>query len=186
MSRIGKTPINIPDSVSVTIKKKTVVVKGDKGELVRDIPAQISVAVKNNQLTVTRKKDDKLTRSLHGLTRSLIANMVIGVETGYSKKLELVGTGYRVAREGNKLVLKLGFSHPVEVNESKGITFDIEGNTKITVSGIDKQRVGQTAAEIRAISKPEPYKGKGIRYQDEIVRRKPGKAAKVGAAGGGE
>lgn len=183
MSRIGKTPIDVPESVSIKIDNSTVAVKGDKGELSFKTTPNVKVIQKDGQLIVSRHKDDKQSRALHGLTRALIFNMVTGVQEGYSKKLELVGTGYRVAKEGNKLVLSLGFSHPVEVVESEGVKLEIEGNNKITVSGIDKQQVGQVAAEIRSISKPEPYKGKGIRYQDEVVRRKAGKAAKVGAAG---
>lgn len=183
MSRIGNTPINIPEEVDFVQDKNQVTIKGPKGQLSHKLPQAIKITEKDNILTVTRANDNKQTKALHGLTRALIANNIVGVKDGYQKRLELVGTGYRVAKQGEKLTLSLGFSHPVEVDSLEGISFEIEGNNKIIVSGIDKQLVGQTAAEIRAIKKPEPYKGKGIRYEDEVVRRKPGKAAKVGAAG---
>ena len=184
MSRIGSQPITIPEDVSVAFSGKTVVVvKGPKGEVSQPIPSKISVKLEGQELKVTRQNDSRQARSLHGLTRSLLANMVIGVKEGYQKRLELVGTGYRVAKQGDQLSLTLGFSHPVEVKPKAGVKLEVESNNKIIISGLDKQLVGQTAAEIRALKKPEPYKGKGIRYQGEVVRRKPGKAAKVGAAG---
>lgn len=183
MSRIGIIPITIPPEVSLNLKGKEVFVKGPKGELHHHLPSLITTKQKDGQLLLTRKDDSRLSRSLHGLSRSLLANMITGVTQGYQKRLELVGTGYRVAKQDNKLVLSLGFSHPVEVAPDEGINLDIEGNNKIIISGIDKQKVGQTAAEIRDIKKPEPYKGKGIRYEGEMVKLKPGKTAKTGAAG---
>lgn len=186
MSRIGFTPISIPESVIITQDGNKVMVKGPKGELSHKIPSVLKLNLEKASLTLKPKNQDKHTRALHGLTRSLIFNMVQGVQKGHTQKLELVGTGFRVAKEADKLVLSLGFSHPVAVPFKEGIEYTIEGNNKITIAGCDKQLVGQVAAEIRALKKPEPYKGKGIKYHDERVRRKPGKAAKVGAAGGGE
>lgn len=183
MSRIGGTPINIPEAVTVTITGGEVTIKGPQGELQHSLPTVIQAHQTGSQLLVSRRKDDKKSKALHGLSRSLLANMVIGVNQGYSKTLELVGTGYRASQQQDDLSLNLGFSHPVEIRQPPNIKFKLEGNNKIIISGIDKQQVGQIAAEIRSFSKPEPYKGKGIRYQDEVVRRKPGKAAKVGAAG---
>jgi len=189
MSRIGKQPVPIPAGVTVEIKDGEVVVTGPKGKLTQSIRPEIEVNLKDNQLFVSRKSDSKLARSLHGLTRSLIANMVKGVTDGWSKTLKLVGTGYRVKLEpsaaGEKLVLSVGFSHPVEVQPVEGIKFEVQGNDTIVISGIDKALVGQVAAKIRKIRPPEPYKGKGIRYEDEKVRRKPGKAAKTGVPGAG-
>ena len=183
MSRIGNLPIDIPADVSVSLSGDEVTVKGPKGQLSQKIPSKIKFKYENNLLTFASQDESRETRALHGLIRSLLANIVVGVKEGYQKQLELVGTGYRVSKEGDKLVLSLGFSHPVEVKAKEGISLEIEGNNKIIISGIDKQKVGQTAAEIRSLKKPEPYKGKGIRYVGEIVHRKPGKAAKVGAAG---
>ncbi|AMB57687.1 50S ribosomal protein L6 [Microterricola viridarii] len=178
MSRIGRLPIDIPAGVTVTISGQNVAVKGPKGELSLVIASPIEAKVEENQVLVTRPDDERASRSLHGLTRTLIANNIIGVTAGYSKGLEIVGTGYRVAQKGNSLEFALGFSHPVTVDAPEGITFTVEGNTKLTVAGIDKQAVGEVAANIRKIKKPEPYKGKGIRYAGEVVRRKAGKAGK--------
>ncbi len=185
MSRIGQQPITLPESVTVTVKSGEVKVVGPRGELTQIIRPEIKVVVKDNQVLVSRKNDEKMARSLHGLSRTLISNMVQGVTEDWSKTLKLVGTGYRVKLEGENLVFSLGFSHPVEVKPLAGIKFEVEGNDTVKVSGIDKALVGQVAATIRKIRPPEPYKGKGIRYEDEEVRRKPGKAAKVGAAGFG-
>lgn len=182
MSRIGRQPIAIPEGVSASLEKEGIMVRGPKGELILPIFAELKVEIKNEEILVNRTKDDKQSRALHGLLRSLIANCIQGVSSGYEKRLELEGTGYRVKKEENKLVLTLGFSHPVVVEPPEGIELNVEGNKEIIIRGIDKQRVGQTAANIRSLKKPEPYKGKGIRYKGEIVRRKPGKAAKVGAA----
>lgn len=162
----------------MTISGQNVAVKGPKGELALVIASPIKATVEENQVLVTRPDDERASRSLHGLTRTLIANQIIGVTQGYSKGLEIVGTGYRVAQKGNSLEFALGFSHPVTVDAPEGITFTVEGNTKLTVAGIDKQAVGEVAANIRKIKKPEPYKGKGIRYAGEVVRRKAGKAGK--------
>ncbi|QPK94263.1 50S ribosomal protein L6 [Actinomyces sp. zg-332] len=178
MSRIGKIPVSIPAGVDVKLEGSTLTVKGPKGELTHQIPEQITVTLAENEVVVTRNGEDRLPRSLHGLTRTLISNMVIGVTAGFEKKLEIVGTGYRVAAKGQGIELALGFSHPVVVEPPAGITLAVEGTTKITVSGISKQQVGEVAANIRKIRKPEPYKGKGIRYAGEHVRRKVGKAGK--------
>ena len=178
MSRIGKMPIAIPGGVEVKVDGDVVTVKGPKGELTHTIAAPITVAIEDGQVLVTRPDDERDSRSLHGLTRTLIANQIIGVTEGYSKDLEVVGTGYRVAAKGQGLEFALGFSHPVFVEPPAGITFEVEGNTKLTVRGIDKQAVGEAAANIRKLKKPEPYKGKGIRYAGEVVRRKAGKAGK--------
>lgn len=177
MSRIGKKPINIPNQVKVNIDKDIISVEGPKGKLQFRIPNYISLEVKDNQILVKRNKDDKIARSLHGLTRAIIFNMVKGVTEGYSKELEIVGLGFRAQVDKNKLVLNLGFSHPVEFDIPKNIQIQTPTQTKIVVTGIDKQLVGDTAARIRAIYPPEPYKGKGIRYVGEIVRKKVGKAA---------
>lgn len=185
MSRVGRQPISIPEGVTIKIKDGQVIVAGPKGELVQEVRPEIKVQLKNNQILVSRKVEGRFSRSLHGLTRTLIANMIRGVTEGWSKTLKLMGTGYRVKLEGEKLLLSLGFSHPVEVEPVEGIKFEVKGNDTINVLGIDKALVGQTAAKIRKIRPPEPYKGKGIRYEDEEVRRKPGKAAKIGAAGFG-
>ncbi|MFC9559279.1 50S ribosomal protein L6 [Agromyces sp. NPDC056965] len=178
MSRIGRLPIDIPAGVEVKIDGQAVSVKGPKGELALTVAAPIEVKLEENQVLVTRPDDERTSRSLHGLTRTLIANQIIGVTQGYSKALEIVGTGYRVAQKGSSLELALGFSHPVVVDAPTGITLTVEGNNKITVAGIDKQAVGEVAANIRKIKKPEPYKGKGIRYAGEVVRRKAGKSGK--------
>mgnify|MGYP002777548004 FL=1 len=171
-------PIDIPGGVEVTIDGQAVSVKGPKGELALTVASPIEVAIEDNQVVVTRPDDERASRSLHGLTRTLIANQIIGVTQGYSKGLEVVGTGYRVQAKGEGVEFALGFSHPVTVNPPAGITFTVEGNNKLTVSGIDKQAVGEVAANIRKIRKPEPYKGKGVRYAGEVVRRKAGKAGK--------
>lgn len=178
MSRIGRLPIDIPAGVTVTIDGQDVTVKGPKGELALTVAAPIVARVEDNQVVVTRPDDERASRSLHGLTRTLIANDIIGVTQGYAKGLEIVGTGYRVAQKGSAVEFALGFSHPVTVEAPAGITLTVEGNNKLTVAGISKQAVGETAANIRKIKKPEPYKGKGIRYAGEVVRRKAGKAGK--------
>jgi large subunit ribosomal protein L6 len=178
MSRIGRMPIDVPAGVTVSIDGQHVSVKGPKGELDLTVSEPIQVSMEDNQLVVTRPNEERLSKSLHGLTRTLINNNIIGVTQGYEKKLEVVGTGYRVAAKGQSLELSLGFSHSVTVDPPEGITFAVEGNDKITVMGIDKQAVGETAANIRKLRKPEPYKGKGVRYAGEQVRRKAGKAGK--------
>jgi large subunit ribosomal protein L6 len=179
MSRIGKQPIPIPAGVEVVIDDHHVVVKGPNGTLEHDVPPTIDVRREGDEIVVTRPDDERENRSLHGLTRTLIANMVTGVSQGFTRDLEIVGVGYRVIAQGpNKIELQLGFSHPVHVDAPDGITFDVPAPTRITVKGADKQLVGQVAADIRKIRKPEPYKGKGIRYSDERVLRKAGKSAK--------
>jgi large subunit ribosomal protein L6 len=179
MSRIGKAPIPVPSGVEVTISDGTVTVKGPKGELSQAIPAPIEVASGEGEVTVTRPDDERHSRALHGLTRSLVANMVTGVTEGYRKNLEIVGVGYRATARGtNAVEVALGFSHPVVVEAPDGVTFEVPVPTQIGVIGIDKQAVGQVAANIRAIRKPEPYKGKGVRYAGERVIRKAGKAGK--------
>ncbi len=178
MSRIGKQPIPVPSGVEVKIDGSTVTVKGPKGELTQTFSDVISITLDDGVINVTRPDESRTARSLHGLTRTLVANMVTGVSEGYAKNLEIVGVGYRAALKGNDIELQLGFSHPVLVVAEPGITFEVPAPTKITVRGIDKQRVGQVAADIRKWRKPEPYKGKGVRYEGEKVRRKLGKAAK--------
>lgn len=178
MSRIGLKPITIPAGVDVKVTDNTVTVKGPKGELTQTLCPAVSVAVENGVITVARASDVKEHRSLHGLSRTLIANMVEGVTNGFSKTLEVNGVGYRVAKQGKDLVMNLGFSHQVIMPEIPGITIDVPNQNTIVVSGPDKQMVGQFAADIRDKRRPEPYKGKGIRYQGEVVRRKEGKAAK--------
>lgn len=178
MSRIGKQPIPVPSGVEVKIDGSTLVVKGPKGELTQTFSDIISITLDDGVINVTRPDESRTARSLHGLTRTLVANMVTGVSEGYAKNLEIVGVGYRAALKGNDIELQLGFSHPVLVVAEPGITFEVPAPTKITVRGIDKQRVGQVAADIRKWRKPEPYKGKGVRYEGEKVRRKLGKAAK--------
>ena len=178
MSRIGKQPIPVPSGVEVKIDGSTVVVKGPKGELSQTFTDVLTIEQKDGELVVTRPDDSRTARSLHGLTRTLLANMVTGVSEGFSKNLEIVGVGYRAILKGSDLELQLGFSHPVVVSAEPGITFEVPAPTKITVRGIDKQLVGQVAADIRKWRKPEPYKGKGVRYEGEYVRRKLGKAAK--------
>ncbi len=176
MSRIGKMPITIPSGVTVTVEPGNVVrVQSKKGELTEKIPSEIEVSVEDGVLNVKRSSDEKRARAMHGLSRALIANMVTGLTQGFTKTLEVIGVGYRVQKSGNKIVLNVGYSHPVEVPEISGIQLDVEGTNIIKVSGISKQIVGQYAAEIREIRPPEPYKGKGIRYQGEEVLRKVGK-----------
>jgi large subunit ribosomal protein L6 len=179
MSRIGKVPVPVPAGVDVSIDGAQVTVKGPKGTLEHVVPAPIQVARDDSgAIVVTRPDDERQSRSLHGLTRTLIANLVTGVTEGYTKRLEIVGTGYRVVAKGDDLEFALGFSHPVLVTAPAGITFEVTSPTKFAVSGIDKQQVGEVAANIRKIRKPEPYKGKGVRYAGEVVRRKAGKAGK--------
>lgn len=179
MSRIGKVPVPVPAGVDVTIEGSLVTVKGPKGTLTHDVPSPITVSRdEDGALVVSRPNDERDSRALHGLTRTLLANIVTGVTEGYEKKLEIVGTGYRVQAKGADLEFALGFSHPVVVSPPEGITFTVESPTKFSVSGIDKQQVGEVAANIRKIRKPEPYKGKGVRYAGEVVRRKAGKAGK--------
>jgi large subunit ribosomal protein L6 len=178
MSRIGRLPIDIPSGVTVTADNGVIAVKGPKGELSLTVASPIEVAIADNQVVVTRPNDERLSRSLHGLTRTLINNQIIGVTEGYTKGLEVVGTGYRVAAKGTSLEFALGYSHSITVDPPAGISFTVEGQNKIVVSGIAKQAVGEVAANIRKLRKPEPYKGKGIRYEGEVVRRKAGKAGK--------
>ncbi|GCE75366.1 50S ribosomal protein L6 [Cellulomonas biazotea] len=179
MSRIGRVPVSVPTGVDVNIDGAVVTVKGPKGTLTHTVAAPIEVARDEaGALVVTRPNDERLARSLHGLTRTLLANLVTGVTEGYVKKLEIVGTGYRVTAKGSDLEFALGFSHPVVVTPPEGITFVVEAPTRFSVQGIDKQQVGEVAANIRKIRKPEPYKGKGVRYAGENVRRKVGKAGK--------
>jgi len=178
MSRIGRLPIDIPGGVTVTVEGQNVSVKGPKGELSLVVASPITVAIEENQVVVSRPDDERNSRSLHGLTRTLINNQIIGVTQGYEKGLEVVGTGYRVASKGSSVEFALGYSHPITVDPPAGITFTVEGNNKLVVSGIDKQAVGEVAANIRKLRKPEPYKGKGVRYAGEVVRRKAGKAGK--------
>ena len=179
MSRIGKKPITVPSGVDVTISGQHVAVKGPKGTLELDVAGSISIGREGDELIVTRPDDERANRALHGLTRTLVQNMVTGVSDGFVKELEIVGVGYRAAASGpNKLELQLGFSHPVVVDAPEGITFEVPAPTRIAVRGFDKQQVGQVAADIRKIRKPEPYKGKGVRYAGERVLRKAGKSAK--------
>jgi large subunit ribosomal protein L6 len=179
MSRIGRTPIAVPGGVEVSLLDNLVVVKGPKGQLQRELPGEITVRHEDSSLLVERPDDQRHNRALHGLTRSLVANMVTGVTNGFSKDLEIVGVGYRATSKGPRQVeLALGFSHPVIVDAPEGIEFEVPAPTRLTVKGIDKELVGQVAADIRKIRKPEPYKGKGVRYAGEVVRRKAGKAAK--------
>ena len=178
MSRIGRLPIDVPSGVDVKVNGSAITVKGPKGELNLTVASPIEVTLDGGQVLVTRPDDERESRSLHGLTRSLIQNQIIGVTEGYSKGLEIVGTGYRVAQKGNSLEFALGYSHSITVDPPTGITFTIDGNTKLAVHGIDKQQVGEVAANIRKLRKPEPYKGKGVRYAGEVVRRKAGKAGK--------
>ena len=178
MSRIGRMPIAVPAGVTVDIAENNqVTVKGPKGTLERVLPAEMDIKLEGAEIIVTRPNDLKKMKSLHGLTRTLINNMVIGVTEGYSKVLEVNGVGYRAAKQGKKLVLNLGYSHPVEMEDPEGLESKVDGNT-ITITGIDKEKVGQYAAEIRDTRRPEPYKGKGIKYADEVIRRKVGKTGK--------
>jgi large subunit ribosomal protein L6 len=183
MSRIGRQPVVVPAGVTVSVAADTITVKGPKGELTEAMFPGITVMVEGNEVVVARENDEIQSRASHGLIRSLIANMVMGVTQGFEKKLEMVGTGYRVATKGQGLSLSVGYSHPVDVEPPKGISFKVEGNNKISVLGASKYLVGQVAANIRAVRPPEPYKGKGIRYENEVVRKKAGKAAKTGATG---
>ncbi len=179
MSRIGRMPIAIPAGVTVEIAENNkVTVKGPKGTLERVLAPEMEIKMEDGHVVVTRPNDLKRMKSLHGLTRTLIHNMVVGVTDGYSKVLEINGVGYRAQKQGNKLILSLGYSHPVEMIDPEGLTTTLEGQNKITVSGIDKEKVGQYAAEIRDKRRPEPYKGKGIKYADEVIRRKVGKTGK--------
>ncbi|WP_300380451.1 50S ribosomal protein L6 [Clostridium sp.] len=179
MSRVGRLPIAIPAGVTVDVSADNVVtVKGPKGELVKAMHKDMNIAVEDNNVVVTRPSEDKQHKSLHGLTRALINNMVIGVEKGFQKNLELIGVGYKAQLQGKKLVMNLGFSHPVEIEPIEGVTFEITAPTKVSVKGIDKELVGDAAAEIRQWRKPEPYKGKGIKFENEVIRRKEGKTGK--------
>ena len=179
MSRIGKMPIAIPDGVVVEVLDGVVVVKGPKGELKQELRPEVVVKVKDGIVTVSATAETKKVKAFWGMTRALIANMIEGVTKGYEKKLELVGVGYRVSKSGEGISLSLGFSHPVEYTPPQGVTLEVVDNKNITITGIGKQEVGLAAAKIRSFRKPEPYKGKGIKYLDEVVRRKPGKAGKV-------
>ncbi|MGD7002690.1 50S ribosomal protein L6 [Corynebacterium halotolerans] len=178
MSRVGKAPITIPSGVETKIDGQLVEVKGPKGTLSTEIPAPISVAVEENEIQVVRPDDHRKNRSLHGLSRSLVNNMVVGVTEGYTIKMEIFGVGYRVQLKGKDLEFSLGYSHPVLIEAPEGITFAVDGNTKFSIAGINKQQVGQIAANIRRLRKDDPYKGKGIRYEGEQVRRKVGKTGK--------
>ncbi|MFM1916948.1 MAG: hypothetical protein RJB01_463 [Actinomycetota bacterium] len=178
MSRIGRMPIAVPSGVSVNLDGRDITVTGPKGTLSMTIAEPIEVSVEADAIVVTRPNDERDAKARHGLTRTLVSNMVTGVTTGYEKGLEIVGTGYRVAAKGTDLEFSLGFSHPVVVTAPEGISFAVESPTKFKVVGIDKQKVGEVAANIRKIRKPEPYKGKGVRYEGEVVRRKAGKAGK--------
>lgn len=179
MSRIGKLPVTIPAGVQVTVSEgNQVTVKGPKGTLARKLSGDMNIAQEEGRITVTRPSDLKKFKALHGLTRTLLNNMVVGVTEGFTKKLEINGTGYRAAKSGNKLTLTLGYSHPIEMTDPEGVTSEVEGNNKITISGIDKEKVGQYAADIRDKRGPEPFKGKGIKYDTEVIRRKAGKAGK--------
>ena len=175
MSRIGRAPIAIPAGVEVTLEGNVITVKGPKGTLTRTLNPELTVTVDAGVITVTRPNDEKYNRSIHGLNRTLIANMVTGVTEGYQKTLEINGVGYRAAKEGNKLVMNLGFSHQVFIPEIDGITIDVPNTNTVIIKGIDKQLVGQFAADVRSKRPPEPYKGKGIKYSDEVIRRKEGK-----------
>jgi large subunit ribosomal protein L6 len=178
MSRIGRLPVSIPSGVDVSVAGQDVVVKGPKGELALTVPSPITVELSDGTLEVKRPDDERESRSRHGLTRSLINNMVLGVTEGYEKKMEIHGTGYRVAAKGSDLEFSLGYSHPILVRAEDGISFAVENPTRFSVQGIDKQRVGEIAANIRKLRKPDPYKGKGVRYAGEQIRRKVGKAGK--------
>lgn len=178
MSRIGRQPISVPAGVTATVEGQDVTVTGPKGTLSLTVREPITVTLEDGVLVVARPDDERMSRSLHGLTRTLVSNMVVGVTQGYEKGLEIVGTGYRVAAKGSDLEFQLGFSHPVVVAAPEGISFQVESPVKFKVMGIDKQQVGEVAANIRKIRKPEPYKGKGVRYEGEVVRRKAGKAGK--------
>ncbi|NEP17227.1 MAG: 50S ribosomal protein L6 [Leptolyngbya sp. SIO4C1] len=178
MSRIGKQPISMPSGVTANIDGQSVTIKGPKGELSRSLPAEVSIAQEGDALVVNRRDDSRVARERHGLSRTLLSNMVEGVSKGFEKRLEIQGVGYRAAVQGQKLSMSLGYSHPVEFEPPTGIQFQVENNTNVIVTGIDKEVVGNTAAKIRAARPPEPYKGKGVRYAGEMVRRKAGKAGK--------
>lgn len=178
MSRVGKKPIEIPAGVTVTLDNNIVTVKGPKGELSRTFHADIEIKVEDNVINISRPSDAKEHRALHGTTRAVLANMVEGVSKGFERTLELVGVGYRASKQGNKLVLSVGYSHPVEIEPEAGLEVEVPANTKVIVKGTDKERVGALAANIRDVRPPEPYKGKGIRYEGEFVRRKEGKTGK--------
>ncbi|PGS52800.1 50S ribosomal protein L6 [Bacillus sp. AFS041924] len=178
MSRVGKKELVIPAGVAITNNNNTITVKGPKGELTRTFSPDMTIEVNENVLTVARPTDNKEHRALHGTTRAILGNMVEGVTNGYTRNLELVGVGYRATKTGDKLVLAVGYSHPVEITPENGVEIEVPSNTKISIKGIDKERVGALAAYIRQVRPPEPYKGKGIRYEGEMVRRKEGKTAK--------
>jgi large subunit ribosomal protein L6 len=180
MSRIGKTPIPVPAGVTVELEDRQAVVKGPKGTLTHTFPPNVVIKQDGAVLNVSRVDESNTSKALHGLSRTLLANMVTGVTTGFTRNLEINGVGYRVAKVKDYLVFQVGYSHPVQVNPPVGISFTVDGTTRLSVSGIDKQLVGQVAANIRSIRKPEPYKGKGIKYTEEVIRRKAGKAGKVG------
>ncbi|HEU5204877.1 MAG TPA: 50S ribosomal protein L6 [Candidatus Limnocylindrales bacterium] len=180
MSRIGRLPIAVPSGVDVTIDGRTLTVKGPKGTLTRELHPDMAVAREDDRLVVTRPTEQKTHKQLHGLTRTLVNNMVVGVTDGYRKSLEITGVGYRAAKVGEKLQLNLGYSHPIEIAPPQGISFEVENPTRLAVVGIDKELVGQVAAQVRSTRKPEPYKGKGVRYAGEYIRRKAGKAGKIG------
>jgi large subunit ribosomal protein L6 len=180
MSRVGKLPITIPAGVDIDITGTRIKVKGPTGTLERDLTPVLSVVTEDGQLRVVRPNEDKRSRELHGLTRTLISNMVVGVTEGYTRNLEIQGVGYRAQLVGQKLQLNLGYSHPIEIDPPEGIAFAVETPTKVAVTGIDKELVGRIAAQVRGTRKPEPYKGKGVRYAGEVVRRKAGKAGKIG------
>ncbi|MBP3953423.1 50S ribosomal protein L6 [Bacillus suaedae] len=178
MSRIGKKPVEVPSGVTITLDGTLMTVKGPKGELKRNLHEDMKINIAENEVTVERPSDAKLHKALHGTTRSLISNMVEGVTKGFERSLELIGVGYRATKSGQKLVLNVGYSHPVEIDPEQGIEIEVPSNTKVIVKGIDKERVGATASNIRSVRLPEPYKGKGIRYEGEFVRRKEGKTGK--------
>jgi large subunit ribosomal protein L6 len=180
MSRIGRLPITVPSGVDVTIDGRNVTVTGPKGSLSRSLHPDMTVSREEGTIVVTRPTEQKTHKQLHGLTRTLVNNMVVGVTDGYRKGLEITGVGYRAALNGKKLTLNLGYSHPIEIDPPEGITFEVENPTRLAVVGIDKELVGQIAAKVRSTRKPEPYKGKGVRYSGEYIRRKAGKAGKIG------
>jgi large subunit ribosomal protein L6 len=180
MSRIGRLPVAVPSSVEVTIDGRRVTVTGPKGTLTRELHPDMGVSQEDGSIVVTRPTEQKTHKQLHGLTRTLVNNMVVGVTDGYRKGLEITGVGYRASKVGEKLQLNLGYSHPIEIDPPQGISFEVENPTRLAVIGIDKELVGQVAARVRAMRKPEPYKGKGVRYAGEQIRRKAGKAGKIG------
>jgi large subunit ribosomal protein L6 len=180
MSRIGRLPIAVPSTVDVTIEGRRLTVKGPRGTLTRDLHPDMTVSREDGSIVVTRPTEQKTHKQLHGLTRTLVNNMVVGVTDGYRKGLEITGVGYRAAKVGEKLQLNLGYSHPIEIDPPTGISFEVENPTRLAVVGIDKELVGEIAARVRATRKPEPYKGKGVRYAGEQIRRKAGKAGKIG------